>query len=196
VFKELTSQEVDQVWAEAVSLHKNGENIYLSPEMEKVALEMQKTHTEEHPWSGIIQLYLDTKLPDDWSKKQRYERLTFLQDDELRAEGTQYRDRVCVHEIWIEALNRRDTIDEKSSNIIRSIMRNTPGLDRGAKTYEIWTVRTSKKRLFQDRTTGAIDRRNPVTNRLQIGKNGYKFESMRKIELDIKLIQVTKVTSL
>lgn len=127
VFKDLTDNEIDQVWAEAVYLFKKGESIYLDTELEKEATLIQKRHSEEHPWTGIINQYLDVKLPDNWAKIGKYDRLAFLQNDELQAEGTVYRDRVCVIEIWVEALNRKDSIDERSAKVIHNIMRNMEG---------------------------------------------------------------------
>jgi putative DNA primase/helicase len=124
VFKDLTDIEIDQVWAEAVELYRKGESLYLPDALEKIAISVQKEHTEEHPWTGLIQQYLDTKVPDSWHKMNRYERLAYLQGDELQAEGNRYQDRICVLELWSEALARREAIDEKSAAVIRSIMRN------------------------------------------------------------------------
>jgi putative DNA primase/helicase len=127
VFKHLTDYEVNQIWAEAMQLYRAGETIYLNSDLETIAKEIQKEHTEEHPWTGIILQYLDTKLPEDWNKRQRFDRMAWLQDDDLQAEGTMYREHVCVQEIWIEALSRRDSIDDRSATAIRNIMRNMAG---------------------------------------------------------------------
>lgn len=129
VFTDLTEQEIDQVWAEAVEYYRRGEKLYLDETLESVATQMQKDHTEEHPWTGLIQMYLDTKLPENWNKMTSYERRAYLQEgpDELQAATTVYRDRVCLLELWSEALNRRDTIDDRSANVIRNIMGNLEG---------------------------------------------------------------------
>ncbi len=128
VFKDLDDYEVAQIWAEAVHHYQNGEALYLPDEMVKVATKIQKDHTEEHPWTGFITMFLDHKLPKDWDKKTLYERKAFLNDqDELKAEGNRLRTRVCLQEIWMEALDRRDSIDEKSATAIRNIMLNLEG---------------------------------------------------------------------
>jgi putative DNA primase/helicase len=125
VFTDLSDDEVDQVWAEAYYLFKKGENLYLTDELEKEAKYVQRLHTEEHPWTGLIQHYLDAKIPENWNQMNKYEKIEFLQGDDLQTPGVMYRSRVCVQEIWEIALRRNDSIDEKSANVIRNIMRNT-----------------------------------------------------------------------
>lgn len=128
VFKDLTQDEVNQVWAEAMYLYKKGESIYLPEHMIEVATNIQKEHTEEHPWTGIIQQYLDVKLPACWQTMSLYERRAYLQgDDELLGEGIITRNRVCVLEIWQEAIKGKDTIDERANTAIRNVMRNMAG---------------------------------------------------------------------
>ena len=126
VFEDLTQAEIDQIWAEAVYIYKQKEVLYLTDELLADAVAIQKRHTEEHPWLAIIQNYLDIKLPENWSKLGKYDRAIWLADqDELKSEGVRFRSRVCVQEIWYEALGRRDLIDERSNTIIRNIMANT-----------------------------------------------------------------------
>lgn len=106
---DLTPAEVDQIWAEAVTLFRKGETVYLSPEMEKVAKEVQRAHTEEHPWTGVVIKYLDTLLPEDWSERSIYERLSWLHSgDTLQIEGTVRRRKVCIPELWCEALGKAE----------------------------------------------------------------------------------------
>lgn len=128
VFKDLNDSEVAQVWAEAVMLYKKGETIYLPENMVEVATKIQKHHTEEHPWTGLIQQYLDTKLPECWLGMSLYDRRAFLSgNDELIPEGTINRTRVCLLEIYSEVIKGKDTIDERSAAAIRSIMANMEG---------------------------------------------------------------------
>lgn len=123
VFKDLTQEEIDQVWAEAVHIYNAGESLYLSESMVEVAAEIQRLHTEEHPWHSLIQSYLEILLPENWDKLSKYDRAIWLQDsDTLNVEGVNSRQRVCVQEIWYEALGERRNIDERSSNIIRNVM--------------------------------------------------------------------------
>jgi putative DNA primase/helicase len=125
VFRDLTDDEVDQVWAEAVLLYQKGEPLYLTGDLEQLARYIQKNHTEEHPWTGIVRDFLEKKLPKTWNKMNRYERIEFLYgEDALEAKGEIVRTRVCVAEIWDEALRRKDPIDERNTIAIRGIMRS------------------------------------------------------------------------
>lgn len=128
VFKDLNDYEIDQIWGEAMHFYQKGETIYLPPSLEKIAKEMQRRHTEEHPWTGLIRQFLDLKITPDWHKKSLYERRAYLaQDDPTQEAGTVYRDRVCVLEIWQECIKGKDAIDERSANAIRDIMSNLSG---------------------------------------------------------------------
>ncbi len=127
VFKDLTEFEIDQIWAEAVQIYKSKEALYLTDSVLEEAIAVQKKHTEEHPWMSIIQGYLERLLPEDWNQKSKYDRFIWLQDsDELKAQGIHTRTRVCVNEIWYEALGERRLIDERSAIIIRNVMANMP----------------------------------------------------------------------
>lgn len=128
VFTDLTDYEINQIWAEALQIYNDGENLHLSERMVEIAKAVQQKHTEEHPWMNIIQDYLDTKLPEDWNKKSKYDRYLWLQDeDELKSQGVQFRCRVCIAEVWYEALGRRDLIDERSAKTIQNVMANIDG---------------------------------------------------------------------
>jgi putative DNA primase/helicase len=125
VFTDLTEDEIDQVWAEAVYLYEQGESLYLPERLEKEAKYVQRLHTEEHPWTGLIRQFLDAKIPENWNQLSKYDRIEFIHgSDPLEVEGTRNRTRVCVQEIWEIGLRRNDSIDEKSATSIRNIMRS------------------------------------------------------------------------
>lgn len=143
VFTDLTDSEIDQIWAEAVVLYKGGETLYLDGSLETDAEAIQKSHTEEHPWTGVIMDFLDRKLPEDWEQRDRSGRVQFLNyPDSLQEEGTKFRSRVCVHEIWHEGLNKRESIDDYSASVIRSIMRTLDGWEEQEKPtrYTIYGI--------------------------------------------------------
>lgn len=126
VDRDLTDDEVAQIWAEAVYLYKAGEELYLTGEQAVEAAQAQRAHTKEHPWTGPVQEYLDTKLPAGWDDMAKYDRKTWLMDFGGK-EGVRYRGRVCIHEIWYECLGKHDIIDERSANALRGIMALMPG---------------------------------------------------------------------
>lgn len=105
VFK-ITSEEINQIWAEAKVRYDVGEDIHLSNELEKQAIIEQESYTVEDPQEAIILDYLDRLLPTDWDNKDIYERQQWLESD---AEGSVERTRVCTAEVWCEALGHADT---------------------------------------------------------------------------------------
>jgi len=129
VFIDLDDYEVGQYWAEAVEIFKKGETLYLDTYLETEARAVQEHHTEAHPWSQLIAAYLSKKLPENWRKYTVDSRRSYLQDSEqITLNGKLERDRVCIMEVWDECLNQNSrTIDEKSANTIRSIMRKLKG---------------------------------------------------------------------
>jgi putative DNA primase/helicase len=135
VFKDLTPEEINQIWAQATHLFKEGETPYLPADLEREAIVVQKEYTEEHPWTGIIKEYLDKLLPENWATMSRYDRVAYLQNpDELQVAGRVLRTRACVLEIYQESgVGKRDAIDEISAGIIRTIMRNMPGWEEETK---------------------------------------------------------------
>ena len=123
---DLTKAEVGQIWAEAVTLYKAGEKLYLNDEMEAVAKTMQSAHTEEDERTGLVQEYLDTLLPDNWKELMPWDRRNWLKGhDELQPKGSVIRERVCAIEIYVECLggNQKD-ITPQITKDIHAMMRN------------------------------------------------------------------------
>lgn len=130
LFIDMTSEEVNQIWAEAVSAWQEGESLYLGPEMEAEALRMQDRHTEESEKAGLIMEYLDRRLPVDWEQKDIGDRRDFIHGDDFGGEheGSTERTRVCALEIWVELFNG----DPKQLSMIQAreindILRRIPG---------------------------------------------------------------------
>ena len=102
----LTDEIVDQIWAEVVTRYYAGEQWYLSGEVENMAFEIQKKHTERNSKQGLVENYLDTLLPRDWDDRSLEERLLFLSggfgDEDP---GTERRMRVCAIEVWQEVFH-------------------------------------------------------------------------------------------
>lgn len=107
VFDDLNQYEIDQVWAEAVELWKEGEKLYLTGEEEKEAKKQQEEHSEESAKAGLIEEYLNRLLPEDWYELGIPEKRNFIQGTEFgeSKEGTLKRDKTCVMEIWVELFN-------------------------------------------------------------------------------------------
>lgn len=122
IFTDLTREEIDQIWAEAVQFHKNGEPLYLdTDELRELAEQEQNSHFEESPLTGDIVRYLDTLLPENWAHMDMSQRRTFLHCDDfgVQPEGKIKREKVCPLEIWCELLGgeKRDFNIQKCKEI-------------------------------------------------------------------------------
>lgn len=124
MWEDLTPATVRLIWAEAVEIYRNGEELYLSRELEKVAREVQEAYEEENPRAGIVADYLERLLPEGWETQDIYTRRQWLETD---AQGTTRRTSVCTLEIWAEALNGNpDKLDRYAAKEIRDIMAGLP----------------------------------------------------------------------
>jgi len=124
VWDDLTDSEIDNIWAEAVTMLRDGESLFLSKEADSMAKVEQKNHSSTDERTGIIAEYLDIKLPENWDKKDVYQRRDFLADESLEKQGTILRDYVCVAEIWCECLGKEKTeMDRYKTREINEILR-------------------------------------------------------------------------
>lgn len=130
--KDLTRYEVGQIWAEVVVRWKAGELLYLSPELEAVAYELQADHTEGDERAGLVRIYLDTLLPDGWDGMTTYERRGWLAatDKEITEAGAgkHERTKVCALEIYAELFGGRlENVSKHSTREIREVLDSIPG---------------------------------------------------------------------
>jgi putative DNA primase/helicase len=126
--------EVDQIWAEAVALFKGGESLILSYEAEVIAKKEQVKHSETDERKGLIELFLDRKLPTNWDDKDLSERRVMLDDFEVT--GTVEREYVCIAEIWCECLGL---------NLKEMTRYNTGPIHDLMKTMDAWESISSTK---------------------------------------------------
>jgi hypothetical protein len=124
MWEDLTPEMVRLIWGEAVACYRKGETLFLPPEIEAVAREVQETYSEENPKVGIVAQYLERLLPEDWDDRDPYSRRTWLEGEEL---GTVQRDKVCTMELWTEALGQNpDKLDRYAIKEVREIMEKLP----------------------------------------------------------------------
>jgi predicted P-loop ATPase len=125
---ELTQEEVNQIWAEALQAYRAGETLHLEEEIEELAREMQERHTERDSRFEVVQQYLETPVPEDWAERDLSERRMFLSGGELQAEGRTKRSAISVAEIWCEALGRMiGDMTTNNTKPIHDIMKRMPG---------------------------------------------------------------------
>jgi predicted P-loop ATPase len=112
VWDDMTQDEVDQIWAEAMHYYKKGENImHLEKDIADKASALQSRHSQHNNFIGIIEEYLLVKLPEDWNEKNIQERKQWIQaTEDFRAEEDTgrlvERTRVCALEVWCEAMGK------------------------------------------------------------------------------------------
>ena len=78
---------------------------------------------------GLIEEYLEKRLPKNWDSLSMYERRNFINNEfgaeELSIEDSILRDKVCILEIWVECFEKnRSDLKRNDSFQIASIMAN------------------------------------------------------------------------
>ena len=147
VFDDLDSI-VDQIWAEAVHLYNKGEKLIMSEDAEFLARGEQLKHSKVDDRTGIIEHYLNTKLPDGWEDKELPVRRLYFEGDALTAKGTITRDYVCMAEIWCECLgNEKDTMDRYKTRDINEILKSLPDWEyvQSTKNFKLY----GKQKYYQ-----------------------------------------------
>jgi len=128
--------EVDQVWAEAVEYYNRGEELFLRDDVAIEAYDRQRDAMETDDREGLVEEYLETLLPENWSGMDLYERRNFLEGSEFgqtAVKGTVRRERVCVMEIWCECFGKsRESIKKSDSYEIEGMLYKLGGWERYA----------------------------------------------------------------
>lgn len=115
----------DQIWAEAVVRYQQGEDLFLSPELAEEAKTRQRMAMESDEREGMVQEYLETLLPSDWSTMDLGARRSFLHGTEFgsRTDGVNPRKTVSSMEIWCECFEKdRSDLSKSDSMTIISIL--------------------------------------------------------------------------
>ena len=109
VWKDLTDEVIDQVWAEAKTRWQSGEALYLTGEVEAEAKLKQEEHREVSVREGIIQAFVEKQVPADWSRWTIDRRRDYWSGATHTPEGESLelvdRDRITAVEVWCELFN-------------------------------------------------------------------------------------------
>lgn len=132
---DLTTEEINLIWAEAVTLYRRGEKVYLDEAGEADAVKVQERHTEVDERTYVIARFLDLLLPDTWQAMNVWQRRQYINGvDDLQPQGTHKRDRVTIHELWTEALGQSEKdMTKYNTRSIHDIMQKMPGWERSNK---------------------------------------------------------------
>ena len=122
---DLTPELICQIWAETLMYVKQGEKLYLNNELEALSKIEQREAMESDEREGLVRLYLDTLLPENWDAMDIVERRNFLTGTDFgnAKPGTVRRTRVSNMEIWCECFGKeRANIRRSDSNELTSIL--------------------------------------------------------------------------
>ena len=146
IFTDLDQETIDQLWAEAVHLFRNGEPLFMTKQAESLAKEEQAKHSEIDERKGLIEQFLDTPIlkAKVWDKKDIYERRAYY-DDPLSEEGKEERDVICVAEVWCECLGKeKENMDRYKTREINDILKSLQGWEQGKSTKRFKLYGTQK----------------------------------------------------
>ena len=136
IWKELTKETVDQIWAEAKMRWQTGEQLYLTGDLEEDAKERQEQHRDSSPWEGMIHDFLSKPIPDDWSKWDLDRRRDFWSANVTGDYHLVPRERISIIEVWCE-LFMRGKSDLKSADRkeIKACIASAPGWHAAEKQF-------------------------------------------------------------
>lgn len=151
--RDLTDEEVGQIWAEAYQLWRDGEPLYFEDDNVSVlAKSEQHKHSSVDDRKGVIENYLDKLYPKDWDEKDLYERRTWL-DDPIAKKGTLRKDYVCIAEVWCECLGKdKNDMSRYNTREVNDILRSLPDWEfiSSTKNFSIYGKQKYYRRIIQD----------------------------------------------
>lgn len=139
VFRDLPG-EVPLIWAEVMQLYRAGESLLMSGDAQGLAKDAQDEHRESNYNEGIIEEFLQKKVPMDWYQKSLADRRSWLDNvfnqERTDEEQLMYRDRICALEIWNECFRQAGYNRMKKSDAreINSVLDRMPGWKRAEKS--------------------------------------------------------------
>lgn len=138
VWKDLDSQTIDQIWAEAKTRWQMGEPLYLTGEVEKLSQEKQEQHRDASPREGMIIDFVRKQVPDDWSKWSLDHRRDFWNMEVHGDYKLVDRDRITPIEVWRELFNG-SARDYSRTDIaeIRAVISNMPDWYKSDKPFYV-----------------------------------------------------------
>ena len=165
----LNQPTIDQIWAEALTMYREGESLTVSDEVSAMAYVQQQAAMESDDREGIIDDYLEKLLPADWDNMDLYQRRSFLGEGEFGSGGkvgTVRRERVCIREIWCECFGKeRQNLKRTDSYEIEGILLRLGG-------WKKYTANSSGKtrvpgygiqRTFVRETSGVVGNNKSVS---------------------------------
>lgn len=126
--------EIDQIWAEAVVLYRQGEKLWMdTPELDQAATAEAEAHRSLSGLEALIGQWLETPVPADWydrplEQRTRQSNGSAAQTFNPDPTETIQRDRACALEVYLECLGGLpDRMTNGKAREINDILRRLPG---------------------------------------------------------------------
>ena len=130
---EFSEEDRDQIWAEAKHYFQAGEKLFLEGALVEDAAEVQRDAMEEDERQGMVEVYLETLLPENWNDMDLYARRAYLHniDDPTITRGSVRRETVSNVEIWCECYCKSlSDLKPSDSYAIMALMEKVDGWKR------------------------------------------------------------------
>ena len=138
---ELKQDDIDQIWAEALTYYNAHESLVLPAELKEEAAKSQRESMETDDREPLVREYLEKLLPANWYNLEIPVRINYLNGGEFagaKLTGTMKRKRVCNMEIWTECFgNTSAKIGRADSNQIIAMLERIPGWVRSPKKARV-----------------------------------------------------------
>lgn len=134
MWNEMKLDIVDQIWAEALHCLERGEKLHLDPELEKLAIREQEKYTENDGKIGIIQEFLERKLPGNWDSMVIADKQGWLKSKDLYCIEGKQRNMISNVELYVECFGgakaNYDTKKGREYSVIMQQLKWTRSEDR------------------------------------------------------------------
>lgn len=137
------SANVDQLWAEAVTVYNKGESLWLDGEgLRREWEQVVAARTVQDELEGMIEEYLERPLPENWGELTPEARRDFINGDAVTDGVTcpLRREYASVTEIRVELCGedrRRQGGNDQLSRRIAGILNSLPGWEKGEKRKKL-----------------------------------------------------------
>ncbi|MEN1969488.1 VapE domain-containing protein [Lentibacillus sp. N15] len=144
----LDDDTVQQIWAEAYQLYKNGEKLFLNENDEEVAELYRDAAMEENLFYQEIEDYLNMKVPKEWNNLSPHEKKAHFGNYRHlgKQKGTEDMDRTTAKEIaYILDLDSTNRTAQSQMKKINLYMDNLDGWEKKSVYMQGKTVKGFKK---------------------------------------------------
>ncbi len=116
---------------------------------------------------GIIESYLNMKVPDNWDDMGAYDRKAYIQndDEEMKAKGTTIRNVISAAEVYIEVLGGSvKDMNSYTTKPVHSMLQSISGWRRtkGKRNFKWYGQQNGYERIEKDVITPATPAKHPL----------------------------------